>query len=69
MEFDGSWAQFKTSIYDIEFEFLCLRNRKHRDWFDENNLQMNKIDEDKKNSCTINTSVPQTERKSLLQSL
>ncbi|CAI9718488.1 Hypothetical predicted protein [Octopus vulgaris] len=45
-EFDGTWAQFKTTIYNVGVDAIGLRNRKHRDWFDEKNLQINKLLED-----------------------
>ncbi|CAI9715965.1 Hypothetical predicted protein [Octopus vulgaris] len=67
-EFDGTWAQFKTTIDNVGVKVLGLKNRKHRDWFDENDLQINKLLEGKL-SCTKNTSVPQMRIKSPYRSL
>ena len=40
-QFDGTWDQFRTKIYKTCVETLGLKKRKHRDWFDENDHQIN----------------------------
>ena len=39
--FDGTWEQSKTEFYQVGIEVVRIRVRKHRDWFDENDKQIN----------------------------
>ena len=46
-EFDGTWGQFKTEIYNFEVEALSFRVGKHLDWFDKNDKKIIKFLGDK----------------------
>ena len=41
IECDGSWSKFKSEVYDSSVEVLGLKKRKHRDWFNENDSNIN----------------------------
>ena len=47
VEFDGTWDQFKTKVYEVGVDVLGLRTRIHRDWFDENDAAITKLLEEK----------------------
>ena len=47
VEFDGTWDQLKTNLYNIGVDVLGLKKRKHRDWFDENDFEISKLIETK----------------------
>ena len=42
-QFDSTWDQFRTKIYKTCVKTLGLKKRKHRDWFDENDHQINTL--------------------------
>ena len=45
--FDGTWEQFKTTMYDTGLEVLGTKENKHRDWFDENSVLISNLIEEK----------------------
>lgn len=48
--FDGTWEQFKTTVYDTGLAVVGTKENKHRDWFDENNVLINNLIEEKRKS-------------------
>lgn len=42
-QFDGSKEDLKKTIYNISVDVLGLRKKKHQDWFDDNNLEINQF--------------------------
>ena len=47
LSFDGTWENFKGQVYSIGVEVLGLNQRKHRDWFDENDAEIGQLLETK----------------------
>jgi hypothetical protein len=47
LHFDGSWENFKNQVYTTGVEVLGLNQKKHRDWFDENDVAIKQLIETK----------------------
>ena len=41
--FDGTWENFKDQVYTVGTEVLGFRQRKHKDWFDENDSKTSEV--------------------------
>ena len=45
--FDGTWENYKEQVYSAGSDVLGFKKRKNRDWFDENNLEINMLLQEK----------------------
>ena len=41
--FDGTWENFKDQVYSTGLEELCLKQRHHKDWFNDNDANINAL--------------------------
>ncbi|KAK6999565.1 craniofacial development protein 2, partial [Biomphalaria glabrata] len=39
----NSWNKLRNSVYSLASSVLCQPKRKHQDWFDENNVQIEQL--------------------------
>ena len=66
LKFDGTWENFKDQVYSTGVEVLGMNQRKHRDWFDENDVEINQLLETKhslhKSRLDPNTNKSQVEK-------
>ena len=69
VEFDGSWENFKSHVYNIGVEVLGLRKIKHRDWFDENDQEISSLLEAKNTLHVKHLNASGSDRVMLEQSL
>jgi hypothetical protein len=44
---EESWDQFKNNMYTVGAVTLGFKQRKHQDWFDDNNLEINELLDEK----------------------
>ena len=44
---EESWDQFKNNMYTVGAETLGFKQRKHQDWFDDNNLEIKELLDEK----------------------
>lgn len=47
LDFNGTWENFKDRVYSVGADVLGFRIRKHKDWFDDNNIHINQLLETK----------------------
>ena len=43
LDFDGTWENFKDQVYSVGEDLLGFRQKKHKDWFDENDQNINAL--------------------------
>ena len=43
LDFDGTWENFKDQVYSVGADVLGFRQKKHKDWFDENDQHINAL--------------------------
>lgn len=71
IDFDGTWDCFKDRVYESASETLGFQKRKHQDWFDENNVEINEL-LDRKNKLwnkLLHDNLPESEKEHLKKSL
>ena len=44
---EESWDQFKDNMYAVGADTLGFKKKKHQDWFDDNDLEINELLEEK----------------------
>ena len=66
LDFDGTWENFKDQVYSVGEDLLGFRQKKHKDWFDENDQNINALLLEKQHLMK-KSSTPVTETRHLLR--
>ena len=66
MDIESDWAAFRDSVYSAAKDEIGVARRKHRDWFDENNENIQCLSQEKHKHHKALLSDPKSERKKAL---